>query len=125
MAQKPDGKSTNSERVAFTRPAAERIAKAVRKLESGTRDSKPLIFGSRLASRGGGFIRICTFTGSWNKNTQRVVTFVNVTTTPNTAAATNLFVDLASCSTTGTATTTKCAIARDGATWYVIAAECC
>lgn len=114
------------EKVAFTRPAASRIAKVVRRVEQGDRAGQPLQFtriGSGLSS--GQVFRVCTFTGSWNKNTDRVVTFINVTTTPNTAAATNLFVDLASCSTTGTATTTKCAIARDGATWYVIAAECC
>ena len=113
--------------VNFTRSAASRIARVVREVEGGSRDStgpaneRPWAAMSLPAS----VFRVCTFTGSWNKNTQRVVTFINVTTTPNTAAATNLFVDLASCSTTGTATTTKCAIARDGATWYVIAAECC
>ena len=125
MAKKPDGKPASVSRVSFTRPAAERIGKAVREVEAGNRDLGPIEWGPRGVGGTSRVFRVCTFTGSWNKNTQRVVTFINVTTTPNTAAATNLFVDLASCSTTGTATTTKCAIARDGATWYVIAAECC
>jgi hypothetical protein len=114
------------EKVAFTRPAADRIAKVVRRVEQGDRAAKPLEFRRISTSLPQGqMFRVCTFTGSWSKNQAKVVTFLNVTTTPNTVSATNLFVDLASCSTTGTATTTKCAIARDGATWYVIAAECC
>lgn len=126
MAPKPDGKAAKSERVAFTKPAAERIARAVRKVEAGPRLGKPLTFGGRPSTfGGGGGIKICTFTGSWSKGTSHVVTFYQVTTTPNTASATNVFVDLASCSTTSTASTAACAIARYGSKWYVIAAECC
>ena len=47
MAQKPDGKPARTERVTFTRPAAERIAKVVREVEAGDRDQAGLTFGVR------------------------------------------------------------------------------
>lgn len=125
MAQKPDGKSAKVERVAFTRPAAERIAKAVRKSEAGSRDSKPLLFGTPSRASIGSTIKICTFTGSWSKGTSHVTTFYNVTTTPNTVTATNVFVDVNSCNTNSTSATAACAIAKYAGTWYLIAAECC
>jgi hypothetical protein len=111
--------------VNFTRSAAGRIARTVREVEGGSRDSDGPDIDRPWDSVHRRVFRVCTFTGSWSKNTAKVVTFINVTTTPNTVSATNLFVDLASCATTGTATTTSCAIAREGRTWYVIAAECC
>jgi hypothetical protein len=44
----------------------------------------------RLPDRSGGTpIRVCTFTGSWNINQVKTVTFQGVTTTPNTVVATN------------------------------------
>lgn len=44
----------------------------------------------RLPERGpGSAIRAVTFTGSWNINSLKEVTFQGVTTTPNTASATN------------------------------------
>jgi hypothetical protein len=68
---------------------------------------------------GGGGFRICTFTGAWNINAAKTVTFKGVTTTPNTVAATNLFAGI------GTASGSRnCAIAKDGTAWYLIAAEC-
>lgn len=110
--------------VNFTRPAAERISRVVRLVEGGSRDSGgPSIdrpWGDEYAARR--VFRVCTFTGSWSKNTPHVVTFYGVTNTPNTVTATNLFVDLSQC---GTSTSANCAIARDGTAWYVIAAECC
>lgn len=63
--------------------------------------------------------RVCTFTGSWAINTDNVVTFRGVTTTPNTVSATNLFYDLPS---NGSSTST-CAVAKDGTAWYLISAE--
>jgi hypothetical protein len=38
---------------------------------------------------GGSAIRACTFTGSWNINESKELTFQGVTTTPNTVVATN------------------------------------
>ena len=121
MAQKPDGKSAKTDRVTFTRPAAERIASVVRKVEAGNRDSAPLVFNRAGVGGGGGgtVFRMCTFTGAWSKGTQKGVTFRNVTTTPNTAAAYNLFGSVNAGGQTGNG-----AIARDGTAWYLIAAEC-
>lgn len=49
MAQKPDGKPARVDRVAFTKSAADRIGKAVRKVEAGNRDQAPLTFGSHVS----------------------------------------------------------------------------
>jgi len=62
--------------------------------------------------------RICTFTGSWSINATKTVTFRGVTTTPNTVSAVNLFAAVSNTA------TKNCAIAKDGADWYLIAAEC-
>lgn len=118
MAQKPDGKPARTERVTFTRPAAERIAKAVRTVEGGDRDAGPLTFGARAGGVSGKVFRVCTYTGTWSKNAQKAVTFRGVTATPNTAVAINLFASLSGSG------TRNCAIARDGTAWYLIAAEC-
>lgn len=68
---------------------------------------------------GSGGIRICTFTGSWSKNSAKTVTFKYQTTTPNTVAATNIFANLSvDCG------ARNCAIARDGTAWFMIQAEC-
>jgi hypothetical protein len=66
--------------------------------------------------------RICTFTGAWTINTDHTVTFRGITTTPNTVVATNLFATINAAA--DSATNRNCAIAKDGATWYLIAAEC-
>ena len=92
MADRPDGKGAGTERVTFTRPAAERIANVVRTVEQGDRDCGPLRFeriGSSSGGGGGTSIRVCTFTGSWAINTVKTLTFQGVTTTPNTVVATN------------------------------------
>jgi hypothetical protein len=122
MAQRPDGKAAKTERVVFTLDAAERISKAVRAVEAGSRDAGGLSFGRPGDSSGVGKVfRVCTFTGAWSKNDAKVVTFRGVTSTPNTAVAQNIFVTISGT----TATTTKnCAIAKDGTAWYLISAEC-
>lgn len=123
MAQKPDGKPARVERVTFTRPAADRIAKVVREVEQGDRGAEPLTFRRFGGSGSGGKVfRICTFTGSWDIDTLKTVTFRNVTTTPNTVAAVNLFATLNVA--TGVTAATPCAIAKDGTAWYLIAARC-
>jgi hypothetical protein len=122
MAQKPDGKASKTERVVFTRPAAERISKAVRIVEAGDRDATGLRFGKPGDSSAGKVFRVCTFTGAWSKDAAKVVTFRGVTSTPNTAVAQNIFVAISG--TTSTSTTKNCAIAKDGTAWYLISAEC-
>lgn len=109
-----------SERVAFTRQAAVRISDAVRKVEAGDRGEAGLRFGSIPPAVTGKVFRIATFTGAWNINALKTVTFKYQTTTPNTVSASNIFAAI-----TSTATITRnCAIAKDGTAWFLIAAEC-
>jgi hypothetical protein len=114
MPQKPDGKAAKVERVAFTRPAAERIAKVVRQVEAGDRDRQPFGVGPRVQGAGGKTLRFCTYAGSWSINATKTVTFRNVTTTPNTVAAINLFLSLPDNG------TRNCAVAKDGTAWHLI-----
>lgn len=116
MAQKPDGKPARTERVTFTRPAAERIAKVVRSVEGGDRDTGPLTFGNRGVSGNAKAFRICTYTGAWAIGTTKVVTFKYQTTTPNTVSATNLFFPITNTASGGR----DCAIAKDGTAWFLI-----
>lgn len=81
MAQKPDGKSGRTERVTFTRPAAERIGKAVRIVESGDRKSSALRFGAHVAPIPS--LRIGTFTGNWYEGQPKAVTILGTTSTIN------------------------------------------
>lgn len=114
MAKKPDGKPAGTERVSFTRPAAERIGKAVRLVEAGDRDLGPLEWGPRGGGAASKVFRVCTFTGDWAINTAKTVTFRNVTTTPNTVSAINLFCGLSP------AGSCDAAIAKDGTAWYLV-----
>jgi hypothetical protein len=112
MAQKPDGKPARTDRVTFTKPAAERIAKVVRTVEGGDRDAGPLTFGSRFGGVNQKVFRVATFTGAWSIGSSKTVTFRGVT---NTVSVTNLFVPI-----TKTAATGSCAIAKEGTAWYLI-----
>jgi hypothetical protein len=115
MAKKPDGKPAGVDRVSFTRPAAERIGKAVRQVEAGSRDLSPIEWGPRGGGGSSGKVfRVCTFTGAWAINSAKTVTFRNVTTTPNTVSVTNLVCGL---SPTGSCDAT---IAKDGTAWYLV-----
>jgi hypothetical protein len=66
--------------------------------------------------------RVCTFTGTWSVDTDKTLKFRNVTTTPNTVSARNIFADIKGG--TSSACITNCAIAKDGTAWYLIAAGC-
>ena len=109
-------------RVDFTRGAAERIARVVRIVEQGDRNQSGPTWGSVDSGSSGKVFRICTFTGSWNIDTAKTVSFRGVTTTPNTVVAVNLFASLNPA--TGATAATPCAIAKDGTAWYLIAARC-
>jgi hypothetical protein len=117
VADKPDGKQRN-ERITFTRPAAERIAKVVRHVEGGDRDSSGLTF-RRVPPQGeaGKVFRIATFTGAWSIGATKTVTFKFATA--QTAVATNLFANVPDPSGSG-----DCAIAKEGTAWFLIAAVC-
>jgi hypothetical protein len=116
MSRKPDGKPAKTERVTFTRPAAERIAKVVRTVEAGDRDQPGITYGSALGGVTSKTFRMATFTGAWSKNSDKTVTFRGATATVN---ATNLFAAVAAA-----AGSRNCAIAKDGTAWFLIAAEC-
>jgi hypothetical protein len=116
MATKPDGRSAGVDRVSFTRPAAERIGKVVRQVEGGSRDLSPIEWGPRGVGGSAKVFRVATFTGDWSINTAKTVTFRNVTSTPNTASAMNLFTEFSQ-----TTASVNCAIAKDGTGWYLIA----
>lgn len=116
MSQRPDGKAARTERVTFTRPAAERIAKVVRTVEAGNKDSAALLFGYRDSSIGSKVFRICQYTGSWSIGSTKTVTFKHQTATPNTAVATNLFFPVSP----GPTALTDCAIAREGTAWFLV-----
>jgi hypothetical protein len=112
MAQKPDGKPARTERVTFTKPAAERIAKVVRAVEGGDRDAGPLTFGARIGGDAGIVVKLAryTSTNSWLKGTSSQVLFVTANTatvafTGQTANAFNRFA-LVSGHTGSTANTT-------------------
>ena len=79
MAQRPDGKPAATERVVFTRPAAERISKVVRTVEAGDRRSKGLSFGVQAEAPMP--IKLGTFTGSWETGTYKTVTLSGSTNT--------------------------------------------
>jgi hypothetical protein len=103
-----------ADRISFTRPAVERIARVVRAVEN----ARPA--GAGLRSRAVASetkpkpFRVCTFTGAWAINTSKVVTFRNVTTTPNTVSAMNLVC--------GLSPTAMCevSVAKDGTAWYLV-----
>jgi hypothetical protein len=114
MAKKPDGKPASVDRVSFTRPAAERIGKAVRQVEAGDRDLGPIEWGPRGAGGGGKVFRVCTFTGAWAINSSKTVTFRGVTSTPNTVSVTNIVCGL------NPAGSCDASIAKDGTAWYLV-----
>ena len=110
MAQKADGKPARTERVAFTRPAAERIAKVVREVEAGNRDLGPISFGAApgVASK---TFRMATFSGAWSINSAKVVTLRGSTAT---LSAVNLLCGL------NPSGPCDVSIAKDGTAWYLV-----
>jgi hypothetical protein len=117
-AKRPDGKAARTERVTFTRPAADRIAKVVRIVEAGDRGAEGLTFTPRMT--GGGkspvVFRIGTFTGSWQIGDSKTVTFKYQTTTPNTASVDNLFWPLGFTD----YGERDCCIGKEGTAWFLV-----
>ena len=107
------GQAAGKSFVSFSRPAAQRIAKAVRTVEAGDRNQPGLTFDHPMPG-GGKVFRVCTFTGAWAIGEAKTVSYKYQTSTPNTAVATNLFFPV-----TGTASA-DCAIAKDGTAWFLI-----
>ena len=114
MAQKPDGKPAKTERVTFTRPAAERIAKVVRGVEAGDRDQAGLTFGHRLGGSSGKAVRSATFTGAWAIGATNAITFRYAPTA--TQVAVNLTWPLGGCP----LSTTTCIVTKEQGTWLLV-----
>jgi hypothetical protein len=118
MALSPnDSGSSQSQPIAFTSGSADRIAKVVRRVEQGRRDQL-----SSLAPAGGllgqKVFRVCTFTGAWAIGVTKTVTFKYQANTPNTVAATNLFLPIPKHE--WDESPRDCAIAKDGAAWFLL-----
>ena len=113
MAQKPDGKAAKTERIVFTRPAAERISKVVRTVEAGNRDSAGLTFGA-VGTPGSKVVRACTFTGAWTVGGVKTVTFKNAPTA--TVSVQNLTLVLPFTA------TQDCIVGKEGTAWYLVSA---
>jgi hypothetical protein len=113
MAQKPDGKPAKTERVTFTRPAAERIAKVVRTVEGGDRDQPGITYGSAPGGVAGKTFRVATYTGAWSIGSAKTVTMQDSTAT---LSAVNQFFPV----TNTAAGDRQCAIAKDGTAWYLV-----
>ena len=114
--------AASTKAVTFSRQSAQRIAKVVRTVEAGNRDQPGITFDHPLPGIGGRMFRMATFTGSWTIDAQKVVTFLNQTTTPNTVSAYNVFATISG--STATSAFKHVAVAKDGTAWYAIAAEC-
>jgi hypothetical protein len=106
-------------RVDFTRGAAERIARAVRIVETGDRNEAPLEYGrGDLPAK---VFRMARFTGAWSVNSYKEVQFFNTT---QTISARNVFVSITVSTGVTSVVTRPCGIAKDGTVWYLIAALC-
>jgi hypothetical protein len=108
------GQAAGKSFVSFSRPAAQRIAKAVRTVEAGDRNQPGLTFDHPQFGATGKLFRVCTFTGSWSIGSTKNVTFKYQTATPNTAAVQNDLINLPS------AGTRNCVIGREGTAWHLI-----
>lgn len=83
----------DSEPVAFTRDAANRIAAAVRLVEIGDRRAGGIEWETQVDTRGIPQIRLCTWTGTWTTSSSKVVSFAFPTGVTTTAYNAYLGVD--------------------------------
>lgn len=104
------GQAAGRSFVSFSRPAAQRIAKAVRTVEAGDRNQPGLTFDHPQFGQPAA-IRSATFSGSWSIGGTKNVTYKYMTGTAN---ATN---DLMSLPDAGTR---NCVIGREGTAWRLI-----
>ena len=101
----------------FTLESAERIARVVRAAELGSPQARALTFDRVDVQRKDAVFRVCTFTGAWAIDSAKTVTFRNVTSTPNTVSAYNLFCDLPNYG------QRACSVAKAGTAWYLVASQ--
>lgn len=114
MAQQPDGKPASTERVTFTRPAAQRIARVVRAVESGDRSQEGLSFQRSSPIANVKQVRAATFTGAWSTGSYKTVTFQNQPTA--TVSVKNLTISLPFTA------TQNCIVGKEGTSWYLLSA---
>ena len=100
----------------FTLESAERIGRVVRAAELGSPQARPLSFDRVDVFKNAKVFRVCTFTGAWQLGSAKTVTFKNVTSTPNTVSAVNLFFPLSA----APPAALNCAVAKDGSQWYLV-----
>jgi hypothetical protein len=108
--------------VQFRHRDAQRIVSAVTAHEARRRDRNASTLPRATGGGGGGGVRICTFVGGWGVGQLKTVQFLGVTTAPSTTVAINLFSPIVPLNVSNAPR--HCAIAKDGAAWYLIAAEC-
>jgi hypothetical protein len=101
----------------FTLESAERIGRVVRAAELGSPQAQPLTFDRVDVFKNAKAFRVCTFTGAWAIDSAKTVTFRNVTSTPNTVSAFNLFCDLPNYG------QRACSVAKAGTAWYLVASQ--
>lgn len=99
----------------FTRESARRIAQVVRSSELTPAPARPLNF-ERVDFSKARVFRVATFEGDWPIGTDNVVTFKNITSTPNTVNATNLFFPV----NFPAPAQLDCAVAKEGTSWYLV-----
>ena len=98
--------------VNFDPAAAVRIYNAVRKVEAGDRDQRPLTF-DRVMSENPKVFKVCKFSGSWATGTNKTV---SLATAPSvTLSALNVFYPI-----TGSPTDAFCAVAKSQGTWFLL-----
>ena len=108
------GQGAGKSFVSFSRPAAQRIAKAVRVIEAGDRSQPGLTFDHPMPGGGTKLIRAATFTGSWSINASKTVTFKYAPTA--TQAVTNLSWPIAHNHTAAE----DCIVGREGTSWWLV-----
>ena len=82
-----------ADRVTFTPGSAERIAKVVRIVEAGNRDTGGLPTAPRFGDGGKGGVRFCSWTATWTYSETATITFDPATSV--TATATNVILGVA------------------------------
>lgn len=107
--------------VNFDADSAARIYRAVREVERGNRDQKPLTFRQvqdQPVAREATSVRMATYTGAWALNASKVVTLYQSTSTVSTYAVTNLVMPVPDAPSVGSPGV--CVIARDRGTWFLV-----
>ena len=102
--------------VNFDADSAARIYRAVREVERGNRDQKPLTFRQVPESSRRPTVRVATYTGDWDLNESKVVTLYQSTSTVSTYAATNLIMPVPD----APSGLGVCIIAKDRGTWFLV-----